>query len=182
MKLQKSMSIAFCGLLAALMIVTMLLGNVLPLTTVLCPAVAGFFLLPALRECGFSHSLMLFLAVSILSLLLLPDKESALLFSLLLGLYPLFRTSINRISPAPLRVITKFLFCNLMFAAIYILLIFVFAPTVFAAEFSSYGTLTIGFLILLGNLGFFLYDVCLGRISFLYEYKLRNQLFRYQRK
>lgn len=182
MKLQKSMSLAFCGLLGALMIVTMLLGNILPLTSVLCPAVAGFFLIPALRECGFSFSMMLFLAVSILSLLLLPDKEAALLFSLLLGLYPLCRPFINRISHAPIRMITKFLFCNLMFAAIYFLLLFVFAPTVFAAEFSSYGMVAIGLLILFGNIGFFLYDLCLGRISFLYEYKLRKQLFRYQRK
>lgn len=178
MKLQKSMSIAFCGLLAALMIVTMLLGNILPLTSVLCPAIAGFFLIPALRECGRGFAYLLYLAVSLLSLMLLPDKETALLFGLLLGLYPLCRSALNRISLAPLRLITKLLFCNLMFAASYSLLLFVFAPTLFAAEFSMYGTLTIIVLLLLGNLGFFLYDLCLGRISFLYEYKLRNRLFR----
>ena len=182
MKLQKSMCVAFCGLLAALMFVTMLLGNILPLTSVLCPAIAGFFLIPALRECGFSFSLMLYLAVSILSLLLLPDKEAALLFTLLLGLYALCRSSINRISHKSFRMITKLLFCNLMFAAIYSLLLFVFAPTLFAAEFSSYGTVAILFMLVLGNIGFFLYDICLSRIAFLYEYKLRNQLFRYHRK
>lgn len=172
------MSIAFCGLLAALMVVTMLLGNILPLTSVLCPAIAGFFLIPALRECGRGYAYLLFLSVSLLSLLLLPDKETALLFSLLLGLYPLFRSVFNRIALTPVRVITKLLFCNLMFAAIYSLLLFVFAPTLFAAEFSMYGTLTIFILLLLGNIGFFLYDLCLGRVSFLYEYKLRNRLFR----
>lgn len=182
MHLRNSMSIALCGLLAALMFVTMLLGSILPLTSVLCPAVAGLFLIPALRECGISSSLLLFLVVSVLSLLLLPDKECALLFALLLGLYPLLRASLNRIPLRPLRVITKLLFCNLMYAAIYLLLLLVLSPGVFASEFSAYGIVSLVFLLLLANIAFFLYDICLARITFLYDYKLRKQLFRYHKK
>lgn len=181
MKLKKSMTIALSGLLGALMIVTMLLGNILPLTTVLCPAIAGFFLIPAMRECGFASSMMLFLGVSLLSLLLLPDKESALLFTLLLGLYPLCRPALNRISLRPMRILSKLLLCNVMLAAIYSLLLFVFAPGIFSAELATYNTVTLIILIVTGNVAFLLYDTCLKRISFLYEYKLRAQLFRRQR-
>jgi len=181
MKLKKSMSISLCGLLGALMIVTMLLGNILPLTSVLCPAIAGLFLVPAMRECGFSYALMLFLVVSILSLFLLPDKEAALLFSLLLGLYPLCRPTLNRIALRPVQLVSKLLFFNISLFAIYALLLFILAPAALIAEFSAYTGATLLLLLLMGNAAFFLYDTCLKRITFLYEYKLRAKLFRFQR-
>lgn len=178
-KLKKSMSVSLCGLLGALMIVAMLLGNILPLTSALCPAIAGFFLIPALRECGFSYALILFLAVGILSLLLLPNKESALLFSLLLGLYPLCRPALNRITLRPLQLASKLLFFNLLLFTIYALLLFILAPAALFAEFSTYTGATLLLLLLMGNAAFFLYDTCLNRITFLYEYKLRAKLFRF---
>lgn len=178
MTMKKSMSIALAGLLGAIMIVTMLLGNILPLTSVLCPAIAGFCLIPARRECGRSLAIALYLAVSALSLILLPDKESALFFTLLLGLYPLCRNGLNRIATRWIRTLCKLLLCNLLLVTIYLLLLFVLVPAALAADFSNYGTVGACFLLFMGNVAFFLYDNCLGRVAFLYEYKLRGKLFR----
>lgn len=180
--MKKSMSIALCGLTGALMTVTMLLGSVLPLSTMLFPAIAGLFLLPILRECGFSAALTLYFVVAALSLLLLPDKEAALLFTLLLGLYPLCRPSMNRIPHRTLRMVLKLLLCNLLLVAVYALLLFVIAPAALLEEFHAYSLLSIILLLALANVAFFVYDLCLTRVSFLYEYKLRAQLFGRQKK
>jgi hypothetical protein len=179
LKLNKSKQIALCGLLGAMMVVTMLLGSIFPLTSILCPALAGLFLIPANRECGFGFALMLYICVSVLSLLLVPDKEAALLFSLLLGPYPLLRPYFNRISIKPLNIAVKLLFCNLLVAVVYVLLLFVVAPAAFSEEYSSTAMLLL--LLVMTNLSFFVYDIFLHRISFLYEYKFRDKLFHGER-
>lgn len=180
MKLKKSMQIALSGLLSAIMVVTMLLGSVFPLTSILCPAIAGLFLIPAVRECGFGSGAMLYVTVSLLSILLIPDKEAALIFALLLGPYPMLRPYFNRISKKTIQIAVKLLFCNLLTALVYLLLLFVIAPGALASDYADYTTATILVLIALTNVVFLLYDICLQRVSFLYEYKLRNQLFFHQ--
>lgn len=181
MELGKSKQIALCGLLGALMVITMLLGSILPLTTILCPAIAGLFLISASRECGFGSALMLYLSVSILSLLFVPDKEVSLLFSLLLGPYPLLRPYFNRISLKPLRIIIKLLFCNILVFCVYILLLFIFTPGAFEIESLRNSTAMLLLLLIMANLIFLVYDTVLHRIAFLYEFKFRNKLFRIER-
>ena len=46
MRNRLSFRVAFCGVLAALMIAVMLLGTMIPTTTYICPALAGVLLLP----------------------------------------------------------------------------------------------------------------------------------------
>ena len=174
------MTIALCGLGATIMLVTMMLGTLFPLMTFLCPAIAGLLLIPFIRECGATYAFLLYLAVSVLSLMLVPDKEAALLFALLLGPYPLLRLYLNRIKKQPIQIMAKLLCCNILVSLVYALLLFVFAPAAFSAELADYTTATLLILLFMGNLVFLLYDLCLSRISFYYEYKLRDKLFRYQ--
>ena len=156
-------------------------GSILPLTTILCPAVAGFFLLPVLREFGTKKAFLLYLAASILSLLLVPDKEAALLFVFLLGPYPLLRPKINQLTSTVARVISKLVLCNILIVCVYSLLLFIIAPGFFAAEFGDYTTIGIVVLLVMSNIAFLLYDLCLTRMTFLYEFKLRDKLLRFQR-
>jgi hypothetical protein len=181
MKLRKSKQIALCGILCALMVVTMLLGSIFPLTSILCPAIAGLFLIPVARECGLASGLMLYISVSLLSLLLVPDKEAALLFSLILGPYPLLRSYFNRISLKPFRIAAKLLFFNLLVTLGYFLLLFVLAPATFATGASDFNTITLLILLGMSNFVFLIYDAFLQRIAFLYEFKLRIKLFRAER-
>lgn len=89
MRNRLSFRVAFCGVLAALMIAVMLLGTMIPTTTYICPALAGVLLLPVVWEFGFRTGALLYLAVALLSLILSPNKEAALFFVLLFGWYPL---------------------------------------------------------------------------------------------
>ena len=97
MRNRLSFRVAFCGVLAALMIAVMLLGTMIPTTTYICPALAGVLLLPVVWEFGFRTGALLYLAVALLSLILSPNKEAALFFVLLFGWYPLLRPKLQHL-------------------------------------------------------------------------------------
>lgn len=173
----KTRQLALCGVLGALMIVIMLLGSIFPFATYLSPAIAGLVLLPAVRECGPGTSTTLYLAVAVLSVLLIPDKEVALLFALLLGPYPLLQPYLNRLSFRPVQLLLKLLVCNCLLILVYALLLFVLAPAALVMEFRAYSAAFLVVLLLLANVVFFLYDLLLRRFGAVYETKLRFRLF-----
>ena len=85
---RKSWTMAYCGMAAALCVAQMLLGAVIPIAMFIAPAVAGFLVATVCVECGKTMALTAYGAVSLLSLLFVPDKEVALTFVFQLGYYP----------------------------------------------------------------------------------------------
>lgn len=173
----KAHQIALCGVLGALMLVLMLLGSMLPLATYLSPLLAALMLVPVLREYGGQAGGTLLGSIAVLGLLLVPDKELALLFALLFGPYTLLQPKIERLPTTPLRYPVKFLLCNLLLVLVYALLLFVLAPTALVAEFQAYSVPVLALLWLVCNAVFFLYDLLLRRCIILYEQRLRQRLF-----
>ncbi len=168
---------ALCGLLGALMIIVMLLGSIVPIASLLCPAIAALFLIPAIRECGMRGGISLYGATAILSLILLPDKEVSLLFGILLGPFLLLQPLLNRMTLRPLRVFAKLLVANLLLVLCYTLLLLVLAPAGLTAELGTYSRWMLSLLLILFNMMFIVYDICIAKIIVLYEDKLRNRLF-----
>ena len=78
---EKSRKMALCGVLCALSTVCMLLGGIIPFATFCCPALAAALLTPLLFEAGDKMTLAAYAAVAVLSLLLCPDREAALIFA-----------------------------------------------------------------------------------------------------
>lgn len=176
MKQKISTKIAFCGVLAALMVVIMLLGTLFPLATYACPAVAGALLIPAVWEFGSPTGWILYAAAAILTLLLCPDKEAAILFLLLLGWYPALRPTLQHLPHRAIRLVVKLLLFNLAIAASYLLLLFVLSLPDLVREAAQWtGPLVLG-LLLLGNVTFLLYDLLLARLTNWYVYRLRARL------
>ena len=108
----KSWSMAYCGMAAALSVALMLLGAVFPIAMFIAPAVASFLIATVCVECGKTMALTAYGAVSLLSLLFVPDKEVALTFVFLLGYYPLVKPRFERIRPPLVRGLCKLLLCN----------------------------------------------------------------------
>ena len=82
MKPAETKRIALCGVMAALSVVILLLGAVLGLGIYLAPVVAGLILVPVGRSYGAKSQIMLWLAVSVLAFLLVPDIEEKLMHAL----------------------------------------------------------------------------------------------------
>ena len=84
MRRTKTRVLALGAILSALAVVVMMLGGLIPAATFCCPILAGFVLIPVLFEGGAAMALCAWGAAAILSLLLGPDKEAAMLYALLL--------------------------------------------------------------------------------------------------
>ena len=119
----KSWAMAYCGMAAALCVALMLLGTIIPIAMFIAPAVASFLIATVCMECGITMAWTAYAAVSLLGLLFVPDKEIALIFTVLLGYYPLVKPRFDRIRPRALQLVCKLLLCNAAVLAMYGLLL-----------------------------------------------------------
>ena len=68
--------VAFCGIIAALALVLMLLTSLVPIGTYAFPCFAGIFIAAVVIEYGWKWGLGVYAVVSVLSLFLAGDKEA----------------------------------------------------------------------------------------------------------
>lgn len=176
----KSWVLAYCGMAAALCIAVMLLGTAVPVLMFIAPAVAGFLIGTVREECGSRMALTAYGAVSLLSLLLVPDREVSLAFAALLGYYPLVKPRMDRIRPVFLQLLAKLALCNAAVLAIYGLLLALFTGGAIggqgslAAAEAALALVTL----LLGNVAFVLYDKALLNLLRIYRLVWQPRLHR----
>ena len=151
--------IALGGVLAALAVVIMSMGTLIPVATYVCPMLCAIVLQLILKICGEKTAWAWYGAVSILSLLMAPDKEAAAVF-LALGYYPILKPKFDRKKG---KLLWKLVFFNAVTLLTYWLLMHVFGFDRIAAEFSEMGILLTAVMLLLGNITFFLLDKLLER-------------------
>lgn len=108
----KAYNIALGGMVAALSLVFMFLAMVFPQADLVFPALAGVLLICTLSEIGPGWSYMIFAAVGILSLLILPAKQVAVYYILFLGHYPITKCYIERIENKLLNWLAKLVVFN----------------------------------------------------------------------
>ena len=88
-------NMALGGVLAALAVVIMSMGTLIPVATYVCPMICCLILQLVRKICGNRIGWAWYGAVSILSLLMAPDKEAAAVF-LALGYYPILKPKFDR--------------------------------------------------------------------------------------
>lgn len=153
--------IALGGMMAALAVVVMSLGGLIPVATFVCPMLCMLLLAFVSRMCGRRIGWAWYGAVAVLSLLLGPDKEAAAVF-LFLGFYPLLKP---RLETLRLRWLWKGLLFNTAILLMYWLLIHLFGMAQIAAEYQELGTVMTAIMLGLGNVTFFLLDRVLTRFG-----------------
>lgn len=152
---------ALGGILAALAIVIMCMGGMIPLATYVCPMLCMLLLAVVLRVCGARVAWAWYGAVSILGLLMGPDKEAAAVF-VFLGYYPILKP---RLDGTKLKWLWKLLLFNCAIGIMYVLLIRLFGMDQISAEFQELGTILTVVMLLMGNLIFYLLDRILDRFG-----------------
>ena len=150
--------IALGGLLAAAALVILCLGGMIPLATYICPMLCAIVQYIVYRCCGRRIAWGWYAAVSILSLLMAPDKEAAAVF-LALGYYPILKPGLDRRKG---KWLWKLLFFNAVILLTYWLLMHLFGMDQIIAEFSEMGAVMTAVLLVLGNVTFFMLDRLLG--------------------
>lgn len=166
---RKSWAMAYCGIVAALCVALMLLGAVIPIAMFIAPAVAGFLIATVCVECGLQMALTAYAAVSLLALLFVPDKEVALIFTVLLGYYPLVKPKFERIRPALLRGVCKLLLCNGAVLSMYGLIYLLVPMGSISQELRTTAMAATLVTLAMGNVAFLLYDRALHNMLMMYR-------------
>lgn len=111
-KKSKTKSIAFGGVICALAVVVLFLSAFFPTLDYSLPAISGILLISVVIEYGYKSALLCFAAVSLLALLLLPNKEVALLFVCFFGYYPILKGRLEQLKSRPAEWLLKLLVLN----------------------------------------------------------------------
>lgn len=150
----RSKPVALGGILAALAVVIMSLGTMIPIATYAAPLLCILLGNFVFKSCGKTIAWAWYGAVAILGLLLAPDKEAAMVF-VFLGDYPILRPWFHR---KKLSWLWKGLYFNGTVLILYWLLL-----SVLGLETGDMGMVVTLVLLALGNLVFFLFDKILER-------------------
>ena len=164
--MKKAKLTAFCGMMVSLSVVLMAFVTVLPVLMYVLPVVTGIIVLLVSDVGNKRWALGVFFATSVLSIVLLTDKESVLTYILFFGYYPLIRDFLSRL-PKVIFVILKFLMFNC--AAILTGVAGVILFGVPKEEYEEFGRLTVPLLLGLANVVFLLYDSILVKYKMLFS-------------
>ncbi len=149
---------ALGGMLAALAVVIMSLGTVIPVATYVCPMLCALLLQVVLKTCGSRVAWAWYGAVALLSVLLAPDKEAAAVF-VFLGYYPIVKPALDRKKG---KWLWKGLLFNGSVCLLYFLLIRLLGLEQLTQEWADMSVGMLAVLLILGNVTFFLLDRLLG--------------------
>ena len=172
---EQSRKVALCGVLCGLAVVVLLLGGLFSLAVYCAPLLAMAVLLPVLEEYGPGTAGAAYGAVAILALLLVPDRETALVY-VFFGWYPLLRPRIAALPSLPVRLVCRLGVCGLSMFLLYGVTIRLLGLTAVTEELGG-GWLTAA-LAAMGCAVFLLLDLALGRLTVLWRRKLRRRCFR----
>ena len=159
MRRNAAKDIALGGMLAAVAIVIMCLGGMIPLATFICPMICCLMLKMVHKMCGKRIAWAWYGAVAILSVLLGPDKEAAAVF-VFLGYYPIIKLKMDKL---PLSWLWKLVYFNVVVLIMYSLLIHLLGIAKIVEDYADLGLVMTLVTLFLGNVTFVMLDIMLGR-------------------
>ncbi|MBR2731336.1 MAG: hypothetical protein IKD72_05045 [Clostridia bacterium] len=175
--MKQSSKCALGGIVAALSAAMMILVAVIPFLTYALPAVAGALIVFIVIEIDKKWAFGVYAVVSVLALLLVPDKEVAVMYVAFFGYYPILKAAAEARCGAALSWVIKIaVFLGSMMLA-YVLMINLMGVTI--DEMEDFGVWAVPLLLGIGTVAFILYDVVLTKLVTLYLMKFRKYFRRY---
>ena len=169
----KSREIALCGMMNALAVVLLSLGGMVPIATYCAPLLAMAVLLPVQEEYGNKLAITAWVSVSLLALMLTPDRETALVY-VFFGWYPVVRPRIAALPSRLVRLAVKLIIANGTILLLYGLVLRLMGLT---ADLLAGTFLLNAALLIMVNIVFLLLDLALARLTVLWHRKFRKYFF-----
>lgn len=163
---------ALSGVLSALSVVLLYLGAVVWLFSYVSPLLCSFIIWFLLQTAGKRSALLSYVAVSILALVLTPDKETGLIYAMFFGYYPIIKAPIEKIKLKFLCVLTKFALFNVTMVLAQLALIYVFGIP-FDNTLGRWGVVL---LLVCANIVFLIYELLFVRLMLLYQSKFEKRI------
>ncbi|WP_298653639.1 hypothetical protein [uncultured Eubacterium sp.] len=173
--MKNSKVIAYSGVATALSVVMLFLGSIFWVLGYTMPLVASLVMIILLDSISQKSALLTFISTSIISFILLNDKECVLLYVLFFGYYPLIRDKINDTKPKFLSYLLKFITFNAAMVLTQVLCVYVFGIP-FDDMLGKWG---IVLFVLCLNLVFVVFDKLYTLLLKLYRIKLKKKVEKY---
>ncbi len=162
---QMSSRVALGGIVAGLCIVIMFLSGIIPALYIVAPMFAGLLMIILAEEVSTGWAWLTYIAVSLLSLFVMFDKESALMFVLFYGYYPILRRKIERISSKAGKWAVKYAVFNAFLAAD----IFATTKLLGLPTYTEQGKGMLIATVIMFNFVFYFYDRILAQAGWFYQ-------------
>lgn len=161
--------------MAALSVAILSLSSFIPVLTYASPLFAGLFLIPVIEELGLKWGWMVWISVSVLSAILLADKEAAA-FYIFTGYYPMIKPMLEKIRPKPLKIAAKLAVFSVTIGIMYLILCYVLKLDAVINEFTTVSravNITYYILIVLIML---IYDLLVAKVTLLYKKRIKPKM------
>ena len=158
------------AMLCALGVVLMMLGSFVEVLDLSIAALASLLCIYAVIELGGAYPWLIWLATSLLSLLLLPQKTPAVFYALFFGYYPILKAKFEKL-PRGITLLCKLLTFHSALAVIYLTLRLFFPASL--ESFAINWFLLV--LYLLALVCFLVYDFALTRLISAYLFRFRKR-------
>lgn len=172
-----SYRVALGGVISSLCLLSMFLTSVAPFLYLTLPMIAGALITIIVVEVNMSWAFLTYIAVSLLSIFVTPNKEAAIIFILFFGHYPILKQKIEKISVKLLKLILKFLMFNICIVIDYQITLHLLGIDDFADDFAMFGKFGIYILWFLSNIIFIIYDNALSGCIEMYIKYLKPKIF-----
>lgn len=173
---QLTFKVALGGVTAALSILFMMLAGVTSTLVYAIPMFVGALLMVLVIETGKGFATAVYVAVSVVSLLILGNKEPAVMYVTFFGYYPIIKSLLEKLLKPVLCWIIKFLIFNAAMVVAYLSVTKIFMISYEDVE--AFGKWALPLLLLAGNVVFVMYDVLLTRLVSIYFYRWQKYLKR----
>lgn len=108
-----SKKIALNGILGALAVVSLLLAAIIPTNTLSFYALSSFFISVVIVENGIRAGWLFFVATSLLSLIVVPEKLALVPYVVFFGIYGIVKYYIEKLNKLALEYVLKFIYFNI---------------------------------------------------------------------
>ncbi|MBR0449898.1 MAG: hypothetical protein IIX30_03685 [Clostridia bacterium] len=163
--------LTICAMLVALGVIFLGIGSLLEVLDISMAVIASLCVIIAVIEYGKGAPWMVYAAISLLSLLLIPNRLPAIFFALFFGFYPIIKEKLERKSKVVCWLLKELIFnvCLAIIVALYFLLFF----QGFSLNIPLHWLIVI--VVLLCELVFILYDIALTRMISFYVINIRKR-------
>lgn len=167
-----SYRVALGGIVAALCLLTMFLAGIMPALYLVLPMISGVLLMIIAVEVDTKWAALTYIAVGILSMFITFDKEAALIFIMLFGHYPILRFYIQKIRLKSVRLMLKFVICNICILSYFYVTVYVFGLVQLLKELDDFGKYGGIVMLLIADMIFFMYDFNLDLCCQIYRKRI----------
>lgn len=174
--MKQSSKCALGGIVASVSIVLMMLIAVFPFMEYALPAAAGALIIFMVIETDKKWAFGVYCSVAFLSIILVPNKEIAIMYLAFFGYYPIIKALIEEKTSAIVGLIIKTAIFVAAMVSSYAFMMKFMGVTIDETE--EFGKYAIPVLLGMGTVAFVLYDFALSKIVMLYLMKWQKHFKR----